>query len=63
MAENLMNKNHKSTNAKYRDNYDRIFRKGRSIITKGYIDDEINKKIWEVAKANNFYRKTKCQEK
>jgi hypothetical protein len=27
MAENMMNSDHKSTNKKYRDNYDRIFKK------------------------------------
>jgi len=26
MAENMMNSNHKTTNKKYRDNYDKIFK-------------------------------------
>jgi len=29
MAENLMNSDHKATNDKYRDNYDRIFKPKR----------------------------------
>jgi len=29
VAENLMNKNHKATNGKYREGYDRIFRNGK----------------------------------
>jgi len=41
MAENLMNSDHKATNNKYRDNYDRIF---------GYPKDWFNALAYDLAK-------------